>query len=388
MQLSDFLQPVPESVYQNLSDTSPKSLVNVIDIYTKQFPDLEGVHLAIIGVKEERLNPEHAGCGVTPDEVRKQLYKLVQPKYDVKIADLGNIEAGSSVNDTLFALNACLKELHEQKILTLIIGGPSDLAYAQFTAYQGLNHNLNVLIADAKIDLKQHETDPIYSNYLYKIITHQPNYLFNITHIGNQAYFVEQESLDAFDKMNFDVFRLGQVRSKLQETEPLARNADMMVFSLNSIKAADVGASFSMNPNGLYGEEACQIARYAGMGNDLSSIGFYDLNAFKDVYACGAKLLSQMIWYFVDGYYNRKHDYPTTESNDYMIYRTTFKNSDYEIVFYKNIYNERWWMEVPYPKERNNQKGTFMVPCSYSDYQAALNDEIPDRWMRAYQKLL
>jgi arginase family enzyme len=388
MQLSDFLQPVPESVYQNLSDTSPKSLVNVIDIYTKQFPDLEGVHLAIIGVKEERLNPEHAGCGVTPDEVRKQLYKLVQPKYDVKIADLGNIEAGSSVNDTLFALNACLKELHEQKILTLIIGGPSDLAYAQFTAYQGLNHNLNVLIADAKIDLKQHETDPIYSNYLYKIITHQPNYLFNITHIGNQAYFVEQESLDAFDKMNFDVFRLGQVRSKLQETEPLARNADMMVFSLNSIKAADVGASFSMNPNGLYGEEACQIARYAGMGNDLSSIGFYDLNAFKDVNNCGAKLLSQMIWYFVDGYYNRKHDYPTTESNDYMIYRTTFKNSDYEIVFYKNIYNERWWMEVPYPKERNNQKGTFMVPCSYSDYQAALNDEIPDRWMRAYQKLL
>jgi formiminoglutamase len=388
MQLSDFLQPVPESVYQNLSDTSPKSLVNVIDIYTKQFPDLEGVNLAIIGVKEERLNPDHAGCGVTPDEVRKQLYKLVQPKYDVKIADLGNIEAGSSVNDTLFALNACLKELHEQKILTLIIGGPSDLAYAQYTAYQGLNHNLNVLIADAKIDLKQHETEPIYSNYLYKIITHQPNYLFNITHIGNQAYFVEQESLDAFDKMNFDVFRLGQVRSKLQETEPLARNADMMVFSLNSIKAADVGASFSMNPNGLYGEEACQIARYAGMGNDLSSIGFYDLNAFKDVYAAGAKLLSQMIWYFVDGYYNRKYDYPTTESNDYMMYRTTFKNSDYEILFYKNIYNERWWMEVPYPKERNNQKGTFMVPCSYSDYQAALNDEIPDRWMRAYQKLL
>lgn len=388
MQLSDFLQPVPESVYQNLSDTSPKSLVNVIDIYTKQFPDLEDVHIAIIGVKEERLHPEHKGCGVTPDEVRKQLYKLVQPKYDIKIVDLGNIEAGSSVNDTLFALNACLKELHEQKILALVIGGPSDLAYAQFTAYQGLNHNLNVLIADAQIDLKQHETNPIYSNYLYKIITHQPNYLFNITHIGNQAYFVEQESLDAFDKMNFDVFRLGQVRSKLQETEPLARNADMMVFSLNSIKAADVGASFSMNPNGLYGEEACQIVRYAGMGNDLSSIGFYDLNAFKDTYTCGAKLLSQMIWYFIDGYYNRKHDYPTIESNDYMVYRTTFKNSDYEIVFYKNIYNERWWMEVPYPKERNNQKGTFMVPCSYSDYQAALNDEIPDRWMRAYQKLL
>jgi hypothetical protein len=95
-----------------------------------------------------------------------------------------------------------------------------------------------------------------------------------------------------------------------------------------------------------------------------------------------------MLWYFIDGFYNRKYDYPTIESKDYMIYRTTFKAGDYEIVFYKNIYNERWWMEVPYPKERSNQKGIFMVPCSYSDYQAALNDEIPDRWMRAYQKLL
>lgn len=388
MHLSDFLSPVPESVFNLLGETSPKSLVNVIDIHTKQLPDLAGVHIAIIGVKEDRIHEQHHGIAVSPDEIRKQLYKLVQPKHEVKIADLGNIEPGSSVNDTLFALNACLQELHQQKIVTIILGGSADLAYAQFTSYQGVNQNLQVLIADAKIDLKQHDPDPIYSNYLYKLITHQPNYLFNIVHIGNQAYFVEQESLDAFDKMNFDVYRLGHVRSKMQETEPLARNADMMVFSMNSIKAGDVAASLDMNPNGFYGEEACQIARYAGMGNDLSSIGFYDLNGLKDVNGCGSKLVSQMMWYFIDGYYNRKNDYPTTEGKDYMIYRTTFKNSDYEIVFYKNVYNERWWMEVPYPKERSNQRGTFMVPCSYADYQLALNDEIPDRWMRAYQKLL
>jgi len=388
MQLFDFLTPVPEKIFNTITDTTPRSLVNVIDIYTKQFPDLDGVDLAIIGVKDDRANPSYTGINQTPDEVRAQLYKLIKPKYEVRIADLGNIEAGDTFNDTLFALNACLKELHEKKITTIILGGSADLAYAQYTSYQGINRNMNLLVADAKIDLKQHETDPMYSNYLYKIITHQPNYLFNIVHIGNQTYYVEQESLDAFDKMNFDLYRLGQVRNNLQETEPLARNADMMVFSLNCIKAADIQASTDMNPNGFYGEEACQIARYAGMGNDLSSVGFYDLNTFNDRNGCGGKLAAQIIWYFIDGYYNRKNDYPTTESKDYLIYRTTFKNSDYEIVFYKNIYNERWWMEVPYPKERTHQKGTFMVPCSYSDYQSALNDEIPDRWMRAYQKLL
>lgn len=388
MQLSDFISPVSEQVFRSIQESSPRSLVNVIDIHVKNMPDLEGCDIAIIGVKEDRIRREHSGCSVTPDEVRKYFYKLIQPKYDVKIADLGNIEPGNSVNDTMFALNMCMKYLAERKIVTIILGGTQDLAYAQFTAYQGLTHGLNMVVADSHINLKQDETEPAYSNYLYKTITHQPNFLFNIVHIGNQLYFVEQESLDAFEKMNFDVFRLGNVRSNMQGVEPLARNANMFVFSMNSIRAADAPSTVNCNPNGFYGEEACQITRYAGMGNDLTSIGFYDLNALKDLDGRGSKLLSQMMWYFVDGYYNRKNDYPVADSNEYMIYRTTFKNSDYEIVFFKNLITERWWMEVPYPKERSNQKGTFMVPCSYNDYQSALNDEIPDRWMKAYQKLL
>jgi hypothetical protein len=45
-------------------------------------------------------------------------------------------------------------------------------------------------------------------------------------------------------------------------------------------------------------------------------------------------------------------------------------------------------MEVPYPNERSKHKGMFMVPCNYSDYQAAQNDEIPDRWLKTYHKLM
>lgn len=387
MQLSDFLSPVSGEIFNAISESSPKSLVNVLDIHVKSMPELDNVQLAIIGVKEDRLHESHEGAAASPDEVRKHFYKLVKPKFDVRIADLGNIEPGNSVNDTLFALSNCVKYLLDRKIVAIIIGGTQDLAYAQYTAYQNLSQNLNMVCADACIDLKQNEQSPINSNYLYKVIAHQPNYLFNIVHIGNQNYFVEQESLDSFEKMNFDIFRLGNVRSRIQDTEPLLRNADMMVMSMNSIRAADSPASIEANPNGFFGEEACQVVRYAGMSNELSSIGFYDMNAAKDLDGRSAKLLSQMIWYFVDGYYNRKNDYPVADSNDYMIYRTTYKNTDHEIVFYKNVLTERWWMEVPYPKERSHHKGKFLVPCSYSDYQSALTDEVPDRWMKAYHKL-
>jgi formiminoglutamase len=388
MQLSDFLSPVSEEVFNTIQDSSPRSLVNVLDIHVKHFPDLEDIQIAIIGVKEDRVHQSHAGSSLSPDEVRKQFYKLVKPKFDIHIADLGNIEAGNSLNDTLFALSNCVKLLLERKIVTIILGGTQDLAYAQYTAYQNRNQNLNMVCADAKIDLKQQDQAPINSNYLYKVITHQPNYLFNIVHLANQNYFVEQESLDSFEKMNFDVVRLGNVRSKIQDMEPLLRNADMMVMSMNSIRAADSPASVEANPNGFFGEEACQVIRYAGMSNELSSIGFYDMVATKDVDSRSAKLLSQMMWYFIDGFYHRKNDYPVADSNDYIIYRTTFKNSDYEIVFYKNRLTERWWMEVPYPKERSKHKGMFLVPCSYSDYQSAQNDEVPERWMKAFHKLI
>jgi len=388
MQLSDFLSPVNEAIFNSIRESSPKTLVNVADIYVKHMPDLEGAQIAIIGVKEDRVHEHQAGAGHSPDEIRRHFYKLVKPKYDVRIADLGNIEPGNTVNDTLFALNSCLQYLLERKIITVILGGTQELAYAQYTAYQGISHAVNAVVADARIDLKQDETDHNKTGFLYKMIAHQPNYLFNIVHLGNQNYFIEQESLDSFEKMNFDMVRIGNVRNKVQETEPLLRNADMFVFSMNSVRAADCPASTDCNPNGFFGEEACQVTRYAGMGNDLTSIGFYDLNASKDVDGRSAKLVSQMLWYFIDGVYSRKNDYPTADSKDYMIYRTTFKNSDHEIVFYKNIATDRWWMEVPYPKERSAHKGMFMVPCGYNDYQAALNDEIPDRWMKAYQKLL
>jgi formiminoglutamase len=388
MQLSDFLSPVNERIFNTINESSPFTLVNVADIYVKHMPDLEDVQIALIGVKEDRIKPEQAGCASAPDEIRKHFYQLAKPKYDIRIADLGNIEAGATVNDTLFALNSVLEYLHEHQIITIILGGTQEMAYGQYTSYQGFKHAVNAVVADARIDLTQNEIDHNRTGFLFKMIAHQPNYLFNIVHLANQNYFVEQESLDSFEKMNFDIVRLGNIRNKLQETEPLLRNADMFVMSGNSVRAADFPASTDANPNGLFGEEACQITRYAGMGNELSTIGFYDLNVVKDIDGRSAKLVSQMIWYFIDGVYARKNDYPTVDSSDYMIYRTTFKNSNHEIVFYKNTSTNRWWMEVPYPKERTNQKGLFVVPCSYSDYQSAQNDEIPDRWMKAYQKLL
>jgi hypothetical protein len=45
-------------------------------------------------------------------------------------------------------------------------------------------------------------------------------------------------------------------------------------------------------------------------------------------------------------------------------------------------------MEVPFPKEMSEKEGSFMVPCNYSDYETALQNEVPERWIKAFQKLV
>jgi formiminoglutamase len=356
-----------------------KSWKNFTELHLNNFPDLDGLHLAIIGIEE--LSGKH---GSPANEIRRHLYRLLKNTPELKIADLGNIKQGEDKNDTLFALKTSIAYLLGRKIVPIIIGAGTDLCFAQYTAYEGISENVNMVSAASRLEL--HESDE-QTSYLKDIIEHEPNFLFNLSHMGHQSYFVDQESIEAMEKMYFDVIRLGHLRAAMDEAETLLRNADLLMFEINSIKQSDAPAQDDPSPNGLAGDEACQIARYAGISNQISSFGIYGINSRHDRQQQTAKLVSQMIWYFVEGFYSRRNDLPAHNSPDFIKYRTTFQKSEYEIVFFKSKKTDRWWMEVPHPKEKGNKR-PFLVPCSYVDYQTACNDEMPDRWWRAYQKLI
>ncbi|MCF8253498.1 MAG: formimidoylglutamase [Bacteroidia bacterium] len=384
---SDYLHPLSNTFIRSLDQSiSHKTLFQSTYFFEGREVDLSQYDIAILGIKEDRFRPEFEGCGKAADEVRKELYKLVKPRTDIRLLDLGNIEAGNQLSDTYFALQHTLAELMKAKIVTLIIGGSQDLIYPQYASFQGLNPNMQLLLVDSKMEMQIHE-EKKKNNYLPNIIAHEPEFLFNISHAAYQGHFVESETYDAFERMNFDMLRLGSLRGNMQEIEPYCRNASMLAMSMQAIKASDAPAQNFPSPNGISAEEACQLARYAGMSNDLLSAGFYDLNPTQDRNHTSSALLAQMLWYFIEGYTNRRNDYPVAESKDYLIYHTTNKNMNRELTFYKSVLSNRWWMEVPYPHERSKHEGKFLVPCSYKDYQTAQNDEIPDRWMKTYQKL-
>lgn len=352
------------------------------------FPELENTDIAIIGVKESRNAADNKGCDDAPDAVRSHLYRLYGGSFSPRVVDLGNINPGHSTEDTYFALRSSIDFLIRKNIIPIIIGGSQDLTYAQFLGYKDLEQTINVVAVDRCFDLGNPDEDITNTSYLGKIILHQPNYLFNYSNIGYQTYLVDPSSQQMMNKLYFDVYRLGQVRDKIEESEPIIRQADMLSFDISAIKHADAPAHPEASPNGFYAEEACQMMRYAGMNDKLSSLGLYEINPSYDVSGKTAHLAAQMIWCFMDGYYNRKSDFPGRTNPDYMRFHVVLHDEKYEINFYKSKKSDRWWMEIPYPPHKNLRfERHTLIPCSYKDYSLAIENEIPDRWWQTYQKL-
>jgi len=179
MDIDLYFEPIDASKIEGNQDYLPTQLGSVIDIHIKEgaFPNVEGIDLAIIGVKEERNVVNNEGCAEAPDAVRNKLYQLFQRGTKIKIADLGNIIGGNKVEDTYFALSATVAALVENKIVPIIIGGSQDLTYANYTAYESLEQTINMMVVGPTFDLGIAGQDLNSQNYLSKIILHQPNYL-------------------------------------------------------------------------------------------------------------------------------------------------------------------------------------------------------------------
>jgi arginase family enzyme len=391
MDFLDFISPIPADLVAAEAYENTELLGSVVSRYTEggTMPDFEGIRMAIIGVPEDRGSLKNQGCAAAPNEIRKKLYSLAIGNSIPKIVDLGNVLNGNELKDTYAAVSVVCSELLKQNIIPIILGGSQDITYAQYLSYSSLDKTVNMVSVDAYFDLGSSTEKNITSeNYIGKIILHQPNFLFNFSNIGFQTHFVGQAAIQMMDRLYFDAFRLGEVRKNMDEVEPIVRDADILSFDITAIRASDASGNKGATPNGLFGEEACQICRYAGMSDKLSSVGFYESNPSLDHNGNTAHLVAQMVWYFIDGYNNRKHDDPQRDQSSYKKFRVSIKENQHELVFYKSKLSDRWWMEVPVSEVQARHERHHMVPCSYADYETACRDEMPERWWLATQKFI
>ncbi|MBC7864492.1 MAG: formimidoylglutamase, partial [Bacteroidia bacterium] len=302
-EIAVFFTPVDLEKISDGSSYSENMFGNKLSVYSNgnDFPELEGMELAFIGVNEGRRSGNNSGCGNAADEVRKFFYKLFAGSFNLKMTDLGNITAGHTEEDTYYALSSTLDFLIRKNIIPVIIGGGHDLTYAQFRGYEKLEQTINVATVDSCFDLGSPDDEFSNKSFLGRIILHQPNYLFNYSNIGYQTYLVDQSQLNMMNKLYFDAYRVGQVRTDITEMEPVIRSADMMTCDISAIKQSDAPGSVNPSPNGFTGEETCQAMMYAGLNDRLTSLGIYEYDHESDNNDQTAHLIAQMIWYFIEG---------------------------------------------------------------------------------------
>jgi len=383
----DYLKPVDKSLLALAKMQPTKTFGQCIEIYTEEkgFPELANKKIALIGVQEGRASIGNYESGNNLDEVRKQLYKLYPGNWPVSIVDLGNISAGNTIEDTYFALSDITTYLVKNKIIPVIIGGGQDLTYANYRAYDNLEQTVNIVAVDSKFDLGSIDDDLNSQTFLSKIVMNQPNNLFNYCNIGYQTYFNSQDEIDLLDSLYFETYRLGEVTNSLKIVEPVMRDADIVSIDLSSIRHADAPGNKNASPNGFTGAEICAISRYAGISDKVSSFGIYEYNSKLDSKKQTAQLISQMIWYFIEGVNYRANDYPFGLKDNYQKYIVPIENE--VLNFHKSNKSGRWWMEISL-NESNKFKRHSLIPCTYQDYISASNQEIPDRWYKTLKKLV
>ena len=391
MNLETYLEPISFDEIGYVRDEFLPKLGDRVVAYTQKgdFPEINKRRLALLGIKEDRNAVNNEGCKDAPNEIRKKLYDLSIPNYDMELLDVGNIEMGKTPKDTYFATIEVVAELLHHNITPIILGGGQELTYAVYKAYERQGQIINIFAIDPRFDLGAESETLNSGTYLSKIILSQPNFLFNFTNVGYQTYFVDKNMIDLMQTLHFDAQRLGVVRAKIDEVEPLVRNADMVTVDVSAIRQSDAPACGNPTPHGFYGEEICQMARYAGMSDKLSSIGFYELNPKYENNGQTAHLVAHAIWYFIEGFYNRLSDFPYIDKQNYKRYTIPMSDESVELVFYKSKKSDRWWIEIPCDDDmRQRYARHLLVPCSYADYQQALNNEIPNRWWNFYNKLV
>ncbi|MBW7866794.1 MAG: formimidoylglutamase [Brumimicrobium sp.] len=365
---------------------SEESLGNYIQKFQNgDFPKIQKNSIAILDIPEYRNAIPYPNKNDT-HLFREKLYNLyIGNNWKHALYDLGTILPGAHIKDSFHALQSVCEELIKNNVIPIIIGGSQDLTKGIYDAYPSLEQLVNITTIDNRLDLGNLEDNLKEDGWLTHILSDSPCYLFNYTNIGAQTHYIPNSVLNLFNELYFDICRLGEVNNDIEIAEPYLRNTDVLSIDLKSIRASDIQNPFYTSPNGIFADQICRLARYAGISDKLSSIGIF--NYYSNNNQTTDELVAQIIWYFNEGYSFRKGDFPIGSKKNYIKFKVFLEELDEEIIFYKSEKSARWWMEVPYPGTNPSKFLRHqLIPCSYQTYQNTMKGEIPDLWWKTYQK--
>jgi formiminoglutamase len=388
MDLSVFFQKPGRTVLKKKRELSPDKWGSHIYLFSQESPQWQEADILLVACPDKPEGNAKGSSFKEADKIRTQLHQLSLPGGSPRVMDMGNLKPKSSPEAFYEMMAYVLGVIFKAGKTVVLIGGTQDMVYGQYMAYEELEKSIEYVHIDSKFDAADSDITLDRHSFNHKIFVHQPNYLFNYTNLGYQSYFVSDRQRKALKEMDFLVMRYGELHQTIEEAEPSLRTADMVSFDLSAIRSSECPGVTHPSPGGFSAVEACRLARYVGLGYEISSFSISEFMWQKDNRDQTALLVAMMVWYFVDGFYSRREDYPAKDRSNLRKYAVRLHASIEAINFFEHPLTGRWWMEVPFQKEigKKNPK-SLLVPCSRRDYEFAKTDDIPERWWMTYNKL-
>jgi formiminoglutamase len=337
--------------------------------------NLSKVDVALIGLPLETVDNDTIRTAV-PDRIRKELYQLAG-LGKLNVIDLGNLKQAQSHKGNYLALRDIVDYLTEMKITCLVLGGSQDLSYGICEAFQN-NKFFTFSVVDAFLDIKKGSEGYQPDNYLSRIFSSHPS-IFGFNLIGYQRHYVPDKLFSKVKGVGTHI-GLGQLRNDLVAAEPAMRNSDFVSFDFGTLRYSEAFGKHRL-PNGLFADEVCQLARYAGLSQRLKVCGMFEVTDQQDSVGINVQLAAQAAWYFLEAVTQRAQERPE-DQDGFVIRKVEVWQVETPLVFYENSENGQWWMRL------QAHDNTFVyLACSEDDFIDASRNEIPEIWLKYVQKI-
>lgn len=291
------------------------------------------------------------------DRLRDQLYELAVINSATQFIDLGNIISKSN-KDREDAIHVLFDFVKTKNLVILLLSSE----VLDLKLYEGFYSTKNPKILNISAHLD-------YDNFLKKeTASISPN---SISFIGIQTCFAPIDNIN--NKSIQDIVKLGTLRDDIMDIEPYFRMSGVTCFDLTSIRNSDFSKSYKNSPNGLYAEEMCQLAWFAGNSN--SNYG-YVVNNIPESNSSFADIMmaAQVLWYILTGLAKRYREYPGENTRNFKEYYIEYNKMPEDIVFYKSMISDKFW--VKYGADES------FYPCSKKDMEIVLEGNISERLLK------
>ncbi|MDR2361548.1 MAG: hypothetical protein LBD91_02345 [Prevotellaceae bacterium] len=200
--------------------------------------------------------------------------------------------------------------------------------------------------------------------------------------IGFQTYLSSPDSLAWLHDHFYETLRLGAFRDNTALAEPLLRESAHTFFNLCAVRAADAPDTRQPSPNGLYAEEICQLAAFAGRALKLTSFHLAGVGPGLDSQSLTAQTAAHTLWHLLEGIAVRNRLDISDKSEEHLE-RMIVEMDDHgkTLEFLHDTITGHWWLQIPLADGRCRY-----IPCLHEDYLRAGRHEIPVRWLLYSQK--